>query len=64
MDPEDGALCIVTTFCAGGDLFSEIRRRAAGVAGAAAAAAAGAAAAGAAAAPAPRGPQHTFPRMR
>ncbi|KAI8474690.1 MAG: kinase-like domain-containing protein [Monoraphidium minutum] len=30
IDPADGALCIVTTFCAGGDLASEIRRRASG----------------------------------
>ncbi|KIY99533.1 hypothetical protein MNEG_8429 [Monoraphidium neglectum] len=29
MDPADGTLCIVTSFCAGGDLAAEIRRRAA-----------------------------------
>ncbi|GBF90020.1 hypothetical protein Rsub_02726 [Raphidocelis subcapitata] len=30
IDPADGALCIVTTYCSGGDLFAAIRRRAAG----------------------------------
>jgi hypothetical protein len=29
IDPADGSLCIVTSFCAGGDLFSAIRGRAA-----------------------------------
>jgi hypothetical protein len=54
IDAADGALCIATTFCAGGDLAAEIQLRASGAAAGAAGAGGGAAAAAAAAGAAAR----------